>query len=54
MFTKLKESKLFKSLSAIFCCDRKCSAKEDAAADSIGAQKTEEEKGDDKAVHPAS
>lgn len=51
MFSTLKQSKLFKSLSAACCRDRKSSAKEEAAADLIDAQKTEAAKRGDTAVH---
>lgn len=51
MFTKLKESKWFKSLSEAFCGGRKCCDKEEVAADPKGTEKTEEAK--DKAAHSA-
>lgn len=48
MFAKLKESKLFKSLSAAFSRERKCSKNEDAVAAPKEANKTENQKSDDK------
>lgn len=53
MFTKLKESQLFKSLSATFCSARKVSAKEGATTDSRET-KTEPSKETDKTAHPSS
>ncbi len=48
MFAKLKENKLFKSLSGAFCAGRKGCANEGAAAGSGETKKAEKAKGGNK------